>query len=430
MLPGIAALKIQGFRNLWIGQTLSQLGDAIYMLVFLFMAKEISGSSEIVAVIGTLQAIPFLVIGPYAGVLADRLDRRKIMVAADLASAVALALLAVVLAFDATPPIWVIGAAGFILSCINSCFMPARTAAIPSLVPEDRLVEANSLAMATQQLMAMLGLAFSATVLGAIYVKMPDWFFFTAVILNAASFLGSLVFIAKLPALAPDTSPDAAQKQSLREVTRKTMADLKDGLAAMRKDPVTRVGLPINAVTNLFVSGFMIVYLEVNDKWYGGKFTTMAWMEFSFGFAMVIASIFAGKLNLSRVGLLFSLATALLAVLIGLMGFAKPYWLFVALNVLCGLCLPIGFLPLITYLQAGFPVSMRGRVASAWTMVSMGTQPIGMMAAGYLIPLLGITGFFVFIGGGMLLGGLYGLAHRQFRETQMPSLGPETEQPA
>src|SRR5690606_1350363 len=122
-----------------------------------------------------------------------------------LASAAALGLLAVVLAFDATPPIWVIGLAGFILSCINSCFMPARTAAIPSLVPEDKLVEANSLAMATQQTMAMIGLAFSATILGAIYVQMPNWFFFTAVVLNACSFLGSFFFIAKLPTLSPDT---------------------------------------------------------------------------------------------------------------------------------------------------------------------------------------------------------------------------------
>lgn len=427
MIPGTNALRLRDFRNLWLAQTTSQFGDAVYFLVFLFMAKEISGSASIVGLVAALQALPFLVVGPFAGVIADRFDRRRIMAAADLASTVILLGFGGILLIDSTPPVWMICVVGFLLSCVNAFFMPARTAAIPSLVPNETLMEANSLAMATQQLMGMLGLALSATVLGPVYEVTREWFFFIAVVINAASFFLSMLFVLRLPRLQPrieEASTGGAVGVS--ETARKTFADLREGLRAILADPISRIALPVNGLVSLFISGFMVVYVEVNDAWYGGSFSTLVWLEFSFAITMLLMSLAFGMFKVVRPGFAFGFSMAILGVLVALMAFAKPYWLFLVLNLLCGLALPFAVIPLSTYLQAAFPTDLRGRVASAWTMVSMGIQPLGLMITGLLIPVLGLTGHFLFMGIGMVVVCLIGLAIRPFRQTPMPNLADRT----
>src|SRR5207253_876223 len=89
-------LRIRAFRDLWLGQAISQLGDSIYYVAFMFMAQQVTGKIAMVGYVGAMEMLPYLLIGPYAGVLADRLDRRKIMLLSDLTSATALVSFAIV----------------------------------------------------------------------------------------------------------------------------------------------------------------------------------------------------------------------------------------------------------------------------------------------------------------------------------------------
>ena len=87
---------------------MSQLGDAVYFLVFLFLAQKVSGNPAVVGLVMALAALPFIVLGPIAGVAADKVDRRKLMAGADFASALILAGFAVYAYFEPLPPIWLI----------------------------------------------------------------------------------------------------------------------------------------------------------------------------------------------------------------------------------------------------------------------------------------------------------------------------------
>ena len=176
-LPGLEILEIRAFRRLWVGQAVSQFGDALYTLLFLFMVDKLTGKAAMVGYVGALEAAPFLLFGPYAGVLADRLDRRRIMLFADLVSALVLAGLCVVLLVYPKPHVGVIFAAAFLLSTVNAFFAPAKSAAIPALVPAERLMEANALSAATQHLMPLLGLGISGVGLGLLYALYPNLFF-------------------------------------------------------------------------------------------------------------------------------------------------------------------------------------------------------------------------------------------------------------
>ncbi|MCH7905656.1 MAG: MFS transporter [Armatimonadetes bacterium] len=412
MLPGARSLRIREFKWLWIGQTVSQLGDAVYFLVFLFLAQKVSGNPAVVGTVMALAALPFVVLGPIAGVAADKVDRRKLMAGADFASALILAGFAAYAYFEPLPPIWLIGVMAFSLSCVNAFFMPARTAAIPALVPRELLMDANALAIASQQLMGMIGLALSASVLGLIFQVAPAYFLLASAALNALTFAISGAFILKLPALKPETGSGAPSGKLLK--------DIKAGLKVVRADIVLRLALPITIVSNLFIAGFMVMYAAINDDWYGGRFSTLAWLEFGFAAAMVVTTLAISRITIRRPGTTYAVATLVVGLLVAGMCWGRGYWQFMTLNVLCGVAVPFAWLSMNVYIQTAFKDEFRGRIASVWTAASVGMHPVGLAVIGPLAAWLGLANVFLVMGFGMCAATLIGLLNRSFMRAEMP----------
>lgn len=420
MAQGPKILELKDFRNLWLGQTISQLGDSVYFLVFLFMAEKISNDPAVTGLIAVVQALPFVIFSPIAGVVADRVDRRKLMLFADIASFVILFVFFLTLLINPVPPIWGLGLAAFCLSTVNAFFMPARSAAIPRLVPKDRLVEANGFAMASQQGIAMLGIALSATGLGVMYAIMPDNFFRTAVIVDAVTFLGSAWFIRKLPDIAVDKSLVDLSLRQLRKSIASVWEDIKVGLRAIGGDPLSRIALPMNVFSTLSISGFFVVYVVVNDDWYGGEFWTLALIEFAFAFVSLVCSIYVSRLKVKHPGIHFATGIAVIGLLVAAMAFTKPYVPFLLLNAACGLAFPSIVIPISAYFQTAFPDEIRGRVNSTWAMISMAAQPLGILMVAMLLR-MGIEPALLVMGCGMALPGLIGLAFKGVTRTEMPA---------
>lgn len=278
-------LRNRGFRDLWLGQAVSQFGDALYYVLFLYMVKKITGSDAWVGFVGAAEALPYLLLGPYAGVLADRLDRRQIMLWSDLICGFVLVGFAIVLVLDATPSPFVLLGVAFSLSCFRVFFLPAKSAALPNLVPVEQVHTANSLSMATQNIMPMSGLAFSAGLIAILYDRAPQTFFTLIVIGNAISFFVAAYFAARLPQI----------KAKQATADRHPLDDVKDGLRYMkqRADLVIYTGLL--AMFRLGVAPFFVVYLAANDQWFNGRPINITWWEFSFFVGMIVSSYFVGK---------------------------------------------------------------------------------------------------------------------------------------
>src|SRR5207248_180780 len=131
-----------------------------YYVAFMFMAQEVTGSFAMVGYVGAMETLPYLLIGPYAGVLADRMDRKKILLFSDVASG--LALLAFALSVEAShgrPPVWSLLAIPFALSSTRCFFTPAKSASIPNLVPSELLIQANALSSGTVSVFGLTGIA-------------------------------------------------------------------------------------------------------------------------------------------------------------------------------------------------------------------------------------------------------------------------------
>ena len=175
----------RGFRLLWLGQVVSQMGDWFDTIAVYTIALRLTGSSRAVALIMVARFLPSVVMGPLSGVVADRFSRRSIMITADLLRAI------VVLGFllvRRPDQMWLVYVLTVFQLAFSAFFEPAKTAAIPSIVSDRELLSANAIASVTWSAMLTLGAAIGGFVAG--------WFGTDAAfILDSLTFLASALLI-------------------------------------------------------------------------------------------------------------------------------------------------------------------------------------------------------------------------------------------
>lgn len=439
MLP-TEPLRIPAFRNLWLGQLISQVGDSLYFVVFMFMVKKITGSDVMVGLVGAAETLPYVLFGPTSGVLADKFDRRKIMLWSDVASGSFLLAVGALVLVAPQPPAALFVVTAFILSTLRAVFLPAKSAAVPAVVPNDMLLRANSLSTATQNMVPIMGLGLSAGVLSILYRQSPQMFFATTIALNALTFYGSGWYIAKLPPIRPD-------RERLVKVS--GWHDFAEGLRYIRTRRELVVLMLLGLVMNLMISPFFVIYLAANERWFGGKPETVAILELTFFLGMLFSSIAVGALNVRRVGAGYVLGLTVTGLTVAAMAFGNVTWLWLAgfapwlggtawflatlgaamtigfwqvaiMNMLAGLAVPFAQIPTNTFVQATTPDAYRGRVNSVLVTMSVGVMPIGYGLGGFLLQKVGVERMFLVMGLGMMTVALAGLLDRSFRTSVLP----------
>lgn len=415
-------LQHRGFRDLFFGQTVSTLGDVVYYFVFLFVTDQITRDPRMVAVVATCQALPYVLFGPFAGVLADRFDRRKVMLWCEGLSVLTTVLiclygLMVTDGFSIVP----LCVAAFTLSAMNAFFAPARSAAIPRLATADHAAEAAGLMVSMQQVMGLISAALLATVLAALSTIFPDHFLSVGAGFNAVTYLISFWFTLKLPTMLPDRQESGSLDRGLRDAWLSFKGDLAEGIGAVRKDPVVKIALPVSAIGTLFVSGFMILYVTVNREWFGGRLETLAWIELSYASVVVVGCLWLTKRPPRHPGQAFLFGIVGTGVLVGLMAISRNYTVFLLLNMLCGVTVAYLIVPINQYIQTAVPDELRGRVSSLWGMLNSGMQPVGLAMIGPMLATLRVQGTFLAMGIGMALPGLLGYGSKGIRQATLPS---------
>ncbi len=194
-----AVLRAPRFRRLLIAQTVSSLGDWVATLAFIAAAFALTNDQAAVAVVLILRLVPPIFAAPVGGVVADRFNRRTVMVASDLSRAVLIALVPFV------DSVGFLYGVAFLHECISLFFLPARDASVPELAPEGTLPEANGLILAS----SYAALPIAAALFGLLRLAatdIPSWLPFGSVVaryptsfafaFDAASFVFSAVMIA------------------------------------------------------------------------------------------------------------------------------------------------------------------------------------------------------------------------------------------
>jgi MFS family permease len=186
---GDSLLRNRHFMRLWVGQGISFVGDAVSMIALVVLVVQITGSASAVGGALVARLLPTLA-SPLAGVLADRLDRRVVLVASDLARAVLV--LGMVFARDLV----VLYVLVFLMGLARTLFNPTIRAAFPSVVGGGDLTRANALVSSTFSVSETVGPALGGVLVATLDVN-------AAFVLDAATYLLSAAFLSRIPLPRP-----------------------------------------------------------------------------------------------------------------------------------------------------------------------------------------------------------------------------------
>ena len=378
-----ASLSIPNYRRYYSGQSISLIGTWMQMTAQSWLVFSLTHSSTMLGVIIALQTLPVLILGPYGGVVADRVDKRRLMIALQSAMGVQ-ALILGILSVTGTVKVWEIGILAAVLGFNNAFENPARQSFMMELVGPEHLRNAVSL----NSVLVNVARAIGPAVAGVLIATVGEGVCFLT---NAASFI-AVVFTL--------TSMDTTQLATVPPTPR-ARGQLRQGLRYVRSTPTLAVPLVMMAVAGCLTYEFQVSLPVMADRGLHAGATGFGFMTAALGVGAVIGGLFVaargktGVRPLTIAALGFGAALALATVAPNL-----------ALELLALAIAGAGSIAFMSMgnstLQLNAAPEMRGRVMSLWFVAFQGSTPIGG-------PLVGVTMATIGPRAGLGLGALVAL---------------------
>ncbi|MGA2689293.1 MAG: MFS transporter [Candidatus Korobacteraceae bacterium] len=390
--PGVfktfRALRHRDFRLLWIGLAVSAVGTWMQIVAqSLLVLKITHGSAFALGTVSLAQALAFFLFALVGGSVADRLDKRRLLLFTQTGSAT-LAILLGFLTLFGVIQLWMILVLAFLNGTLLSFDQPARGALVPVLVPQESLGNAISLQAMTFNGAATLGPALAG--FGVATLGYAGNFF-----LNGASFLGVLIalYVMRVP------------KGPTHQLS--TLQAIRDALGTVRRDAVLpwvlsgyAAMLFLGPSSALILPVYAVKILHIGPERLGLLFSAA-------GVGTILGALFLASLDSNpRRGRIF--LTGIFIWVVALTGFAitSRFWIAMAALLIFGVGQTLAGTTTITLLQTRAPQQMRGRLMSLNTLLIMGVRPLGDFPAGALIAGIGAPGTVLLSAS---LVGIYGL---------------------
>ncbi|HEY3727477.1 MAG TPA: MFS transporter [Solirubrobacteraceae bacterium] len=365
-----AALSVPNYRRYYGGQAISLIGTWMQMTAQAWLVLSLTHSSTALGVVVALQTLPVLLLGPYGGVIADRADKRKLMIA--LQSAMGLQALTLgLLTVTGVVEVWEIGVLAALLGLNNAFENPARQSFMLELVGAEHLRNAVTLNSVLANVARMIGPA----VAGILIATVGEGECF---LINAASFVAVLASLSTMDRAA----------LSLSEPTPRARGQLREGLRYVRATPELAVPLLMMGVVGCLTYEFQVSLPVMADRGLNVGATGFGFMTASMG----VGAVFGGLLVAARgkTGMRpLVLAAAAFAVAMGMATLAPNLFFELIALALVGAA-SISFMATgNSTLQLGAAPGMRGRVMSLWFVAFQGSTPIGGPIVGWTMAVFG-----------------------------------------
>jgi MFS family permease len=381
-----AALKYRNYRLWFAGQVVSLFGTWMQLTAQGFLIYQLTKSPAFLGFVGFANGVPSLVFMLYAGVVADRVSRRSLLLATQSAMMVLAFILTALTFLNIITP-WHIIVLAFLLGTANAFDAPARLAFVPQLVPKERLTNAIALNAMMMNTATTLGPAIA----GIVYATMgPAWCF----AFNGISFLaviGALLMMNPLP-------------QQLQRTEGSTIAKLKTGVSYVLHTPTVRTIILMVGVTSLFGLSMGTLIPAWTVKILHGNAAMNGLLQSARGIGSFIgAFVIASFGHLKFRGKMITFGSIFLPIFVIL--FSLTTWLPLSLIFLG--CLGMSSILVVNVanalVQSTVPETIRGRVMSVYSTVFFGSMPIGALMFGALGERFGELHAILFSGGCLTL---------------------------
>ena len=382
----LGPLRFRDFRLLWGGMCVSLLGDGVFTLALAWQVYALSNVPTALAFVGIAMTVPtigFLLLG---GVVSDRRERRRIMLAADAVRCLAVSVIAV-LALGGSLRLWEIAALAAVYGSATAFFNPACDAIVPDILPADALAQANSL----DQFMRPIALRLAGPALGGLAIGVLG--LGGAFALDAASFV---VSAAALYAMTPTRRvPPARADDSV-------LAEMRAGLSYTRRHVWLWATFASAAVAYLLFMGpvEVLVPFLVKNQLHGGP-ADLGLVFAAGGVGSVGCAVLMGHAGLPRRDITFMYVAWTLATL-AVAGYGLAH------AVLGLMCASLAFNALetagtivwATVKQSHVPTALLGRVSSLDWLISIGLLPLSFALTGPVSAAVGARA--ALVGAGLL----------------------------
>ncbi len=366
------ALKHRNFRLFLTGQLLSVIGTWVQSVAQSWLVYKLTGSTVMLGLVGFASQIPYL-FSPIGGVLADRFNRRKLLILTQALMAAQAVVLAW-LTLSGRVEEWTVFYLALSLGIIGLFELTARQSFIVEMVGKEDLMNA----IALNSSMYNLGRVIGPSVAGILLASIGEGWCFAV---NAVSFIAVIIGLLMMrlppaPARTDHSSP---------------VAQLREGARYVLQSKPTRALLINLGVLSVFNYPAMVLMPVFADRLLGGGPTTLGYLLTSFGAgAMVGALMMASRIDLSGISRRIVRSTIIYSV--ALLGFAFVSWLPLAclLVAITGGGIMTQIASTNTALQSITPDHLRGRVVGYYGMMFLGMVPIGSLLAGWLGDWIGV----------------------------------------
>jgi MFS family permease len=430
LLTDITPLReYPAFRRLWLGTMLSRTGSAMTSFAVTLQVYDLTRSTAAVGALGIVMFVPLLLIALPGGTLADRVDRRRLVLWVQAGQAALSAALFALAAFGGAT-LWALYALVAVSSAFSAVSAPAQQTFIPRLVPKDQVGTAMALNRIVFQVVMIVGPALAGVVTAWTGLR-------GCYLADTASFAGALWAVARLPAMPP-TRPaagvDGADSANDDEGVgrddagrrRSGLALTLEGLAFIRRTPAL-CGAFLADVNATFFALPVSLFPAINAERFGGDPRTLGLFTTAIGVGGLVSAVFAGPLkHARRHGLVMLVCVAVWGGGFALFAVAPSLWLTLLALAVAGLADTFTVVVRSTIVQEATPDEFRGRVNAADFLVGAGGSELGSLEAGLVGSLT--TPVISALSGGLLTiagAAAIGVALPAFRRYQSP--GPAAE---
>jgi MFS transporter, DHA3 family, macrolide efflux protein len=378
----------KNFFLLWQGQFVSMLGSSVFMFTLIFTVKNGTESAPLVGILMMAHALATLLTSPFAGTIADRHSRKNIIVICDFLSFICVLSLALMMYWlpediktwspiEQNLFISYLFFIAIVLGVIGGFFRPAVSAAIPDLVPKDKLAAANSWNLSTMQLTAMLGNLVAGTVyivLGAPLILLIDAF--------------SYLFSAISELFITIPQPKKTEKAEVvgQTAMQKFLDETMDGVRYLSSKVGMKEFVIMAALINFFSAPLIMLlpfyvedHLGLDAAWYG-YLLAVAGIGALFGFGLAAMLKVTGMKRVIAI----TIAFVFMALCVVGSGLTQNYIIAMAGMFLIGSCVAFFNVITITLVQQHTKGEIRGRVVGLLSTMIGVVTPISMGLSGFV----------------------------------------------
>ncbi|MEA2631578.1 MAG: hypothetical protein QOE66_1797 [Chloroflexota bacterium] len=356
------------FQVVLLGQGLSSFGDAITFTALPILVLALTGSGLAMAIVGILGNLPDLILGLPAGAFADRLDRRRMMLGADLGRAILTAFIPISVALHG-PTMGVILLVTFPIACLRVLFLAGYTAAVPGLVGRAQVGRATSTFEAVYNLGFVAGPGIAGVLAGAIG---PG----PTIAVDAVSFAisSAALLLIRRPLKPPP-----------RTVETHLLTEIREGVAFVAGHPVLRSVIlfwgMVSVGTSALVSA-LTFHIQI-DRHLGPE--VLGFILSAYGIGSLGGAVLATRTVGGPLGLKMLAGTSVMSLMLLLIAIAPPIPIVLGASFAAGVAQSNVLIAYLTLRTTHSPDALLGRVGSTARVVSIGLTPVGLLIGGLLI---------------------------------------------